>query len=626
MATVAALDKVANAIGEKYGIQVVFKGSQAATDGKQIVLPALPEGEIDDETAVKTKGLCDHEIGHLKFSEFGNIFKRIGRMKNAKQVKSVTNCLEDIRIERAMSNEYIGAKENMEAAMATYFKGAVDNPWMKLAVAGRNVLCGYELPGDYVDECKREFGADIFDRLGACKSSSDCLKLALELLALDDHGMPKQPSDLPAKEGEKKEGGENGEGKGQGKAKSKDKEKDGEKDKGKDKGEEENGSDGEGEGSKGEGENKDGKAGTSAEQSGSEEGQGHDASEANMHNGSHPDCDSSSGTRNSKALLDAAQYAECPYEEIKKDLENKHNMALGLKHMVMDKSEDQIVTVPPAYSMEHFNSLRSSITGLTAAGAKMSTMFLAKTESKWVQDREQGKINARALAKVPCGYKNVYKEKLVSRDRDTAICLLNDNSGSMMGSKVQAAMKATILFLETLNKAKIKTEVLGYTTGDHMGYSKGDYDTAYQKMNFGRVEALRTFVYKTYDEPYNGIVKRRIGNYGMVNMNNNVDPDSLEVAYERIIRRKEARKIIFVLTDGAVNSAGNNGLARARLRELVKQYKKQGKVEIVAVAIGTADDAKRYYDNVISVDCCGSNLAQKILGGLKEIMFGKGCH
>ena len=56
-------------LGRNSDIKVTFEGDQAMTDGKRVVLPALPSGaEIDDELVGVIRGYIDHEaIGHFGF-------------------------------------------------------------------------------------------------------------------------------------------------------------------------------------------------------------------------------------------------------------------------------------------------------------------------------------------------------------------------------------------------------------------------------------------------------------------------------------------------------------------------------------------------------------------------------
>ena len=95
-----ALPIVGAALGRKLGVRVEVSGKQAFTDGERIVLPAFdPENK---DQAVKAWGFLSHEAAHVRYTDFnlddsGSPFRQ-----------RLTNLLEDIRIERALSREYPG--------------------------------------------------------------------------------------------------------------------------------------------------------------------------------------------------------------------------------------------------------------------------------------------------------------------------------------------------------------------------------------------------------------------------------------------------------------------------------------------------------------------------------------
>ena len=172
------LEKVSRAISRNYNIRVVFKGNQACTDNKMLVLPMLPEN-LDEEAETLVRGYCDHEIGHLKHSSF-EILKEI-----APREKPLCNLIEDIRIERELGKEYPGARVNMEVTMTHLTKDMnTEHPLNALWVEGRREICGYgfkHIPS-MAERAKELFGADIFDKIKALTSSEDALGLTRELL------------------------------------------------------------------------------------------------------------------------------------------------------------------------------------------------------------------------------------------------------------------------------------------------------------------------------------------------------------------------------------------------------------------------------------------------------------
>ncbi len=101
-----ALPIVAKALSESYGISLEIRGHEAMTDGRRIILPVLPE---DDRRAlVLARGYLDHETGHVKHTDF-----TVPRGTGLEG--SLTNILEDIRVEQAMSRRYPGCRENLAA-------------------------------------------------------------------------------------------------------------------------------------------------------------------------------------------------------------------------------------------------------------------------------------------------------------------------------------------------------------------------------------------------------------------------------------------------------------------------------------------------------------------------------
>jgi len=86
-----ALPAITSFISEKSGIEIVRSG-EAATDGKVIYLPKLPELELKESDVVQTVAYIYHECGHIKHSDFS-------LSGDTPLKKAITGILEDIRIE-----------------------------------------------------------------------------------------------------------------------------------------------------------------------------------------------------------------------------------------------------------------------------------------------------------------------------------------------------------------------------------------------------------------------------------------------------------------------------------------------------------------------------------------------
>ncbi|WP_045216950.1 VWA domain-containing protein [Desulfonatronovibrio magnus] len=93
---------LATTLARKNKVDVKFDNSStAATDGKTIILPLTSK-----ENSWIVRGYLDHEIGHVRLTDFGTIPKKTALHK------SLWNILEDIRIEQRMSELYPGMATN----------------------------------------------------------------------------------------------------------------------------------------------------------------------------------------------------------------------------------------------------------------------------------------------------------------------------------------------------------------------------------------------------------------------------------------------------------------------------------------------------------------------------------
>ena len=96
-----ALPIVGSALGRKMGVRVEVAGHRACTDGESIWLPAFDPQRPEQEKLAW--GYLSHEAAHVRYTNFfldyeGSALRR-----------RLTNLLEDIRIEKAISREYPGA-------------------------------------------------------------------------------------------------------------------------------------------------------------------------------------------------------------------------------------------------------------------------------------------------------------------------------------------------------------------------------------------------------------------------------------------------------------------------------------------------------------------------------------
>jgi len=196
----------------------------------------------------------------------------------------------------------------------------------------------------------------------------------------------------------------------------------------------------------------------------------------------------------------------------------------------------------------------------------------------------------------------------VERDvefKDTIVTLLIDNSGSMRGRPISIAAISADILARTLERCGVKTEILGFTTRAWKGEQSREAWLADGKPpNPGRLNDLRHIIYKQADEPW----RRARRNLGLMMreglLKENIDGEALMWAHSRLLYRREERRILMVISDGApvddstlsVNSAG---YLEAHLRSVIDWIEKFSPVQLVAIGIG--HDVTRYYRRAVTI-------------------------
>jgi cobalamin biosynthesis protein CobT len=644
------LEKVAKALSRNYGIKIKFQGNQAYTDYKTITLPMLPL-DLNENDIVKVRGYCDHEISHLLNTDPEVTKLACGA---GEEVKRVRGLLEDFRCERDIANIYIGTKINMERTARVLDKegrktlnGSDPHIMTKLWIEGRRRVCGYKLDGpSYENDIKAAFGKDIFDRMKAMGSGKENCMDALELAKqMVETFKQKQEQEQQKQEREQQEQGDNDNKEHGHSNDGQENEENMEQDSAADPansdsdGDMDSGDDGGGDDS---GEND-----TNADLDGDDKNDDEsDSGKADEHESD--ETDSSDESQSGQSGLDENalggddnndQESDQPWKMTHEDLESNlgdwddsmNELQAEIERIAEESLSnetptpytteyDKIKILKGAYNANEYHQHKKRLGSLNMLKAKLVKLFLTSQKSRWVFDKEEGKINTRRLVGVKAGNRNIFKEKHVRQAQDTAITLLCDFSGSMGSNGVYDVMTATVLFLETLKTAKIQTEVLGFTTGGKIpGMPFNPYSA--EAMKWTRCESIVTYVVKEFSEPLNIKVKQRISgahDRDKARRKNNCDADSLLVAAERLRKQPQRRKIMFVLSDGNPAGSGNNVLKEMQLKQVVKDLEKSG-IEVIGIGMGT--DTSEFYPKHILIEST-SGIASTIYGELKKLLTG----
>jgi cobaltochelatase CobT len=285
------------------------------------------------------------------------------------------------------------------------------------------------------------------------------------------------------------------------------------------------------------------------------------------------------------------------------------------KYKFYTKKFDEIINAEELESEEELLRLRQSLDQqllglknfISKLANKLQRKLLAKQNRSWDFDLEEGALDTSKLTRIitdPLNSLSFKKEKDV-KFKDTLVTVLIDNSGSMRGKPISVAAICADILSRTLERCSVKVEILGFTTKHWKGGQSRQEWLDNQKPLFpGRLNDLRHIVYKSADTPW----RQSKNNMGLMMkeglLKENIDGEALKWAYNKVLIRKEERKILMVISDGApvddsTLSANTSDYLENNLKQTVKWIEKNSSVELLAIGIG--HDVTRYYNKAIKI-------------------------
>jgi cobaltochelatase CobT len=285
------------------------------------------------------------------------------------------------------------------------------------------------------------------------------------------------------------------------------------------------------------------------------------------------------------------------------------------KYKFYTQEFDEIVPAEELESDEELLRLRKNLDQqllslknfISKLANKLQRKLLAKQNRSWEFDLEEGSLDTSKLTRIimdPLNSLSFKREKDI-KFKDTLVTILIDNSGSMRGKPISVAAICADILARTLERCSVKVEILGFTTKHWKGgQSREKWMNNQKPILPGRLNDLRHIIYKSADTPW----RQSKNNMGLLLkeglLKENIDGEALRWAYNKILKRKEERKILMVISDGApvddsTLSANPSDFLENNLKQVVKFIEKNSYVELLAIGIG--HDVTRYYDKAIKI-------------------------
>lgn len=539
---------------QQVGLKFTMGGNKAWSAGGHINLPALPYSDHDAERLAY--GMIMHEGGHEAHTDY----QAWDAIKHDPAMANMVNRLEDIRIEKKQMERFPGAKARLQEmakglVARDYFRGPKDADsastllGMAILYELRSKVLGQEAVTEWGEQAKERLVQAIPLHLAKhlmiiaqqvvfCQNTQQVVDLAASILAL----MKKEKEDLEqqAQQQAASQQAQNGQGQGQqnqGQQEESNQENQGQQ----------------GQGGQGGGSNQSQQGDPSQQQPG-EPTQGQSGDTENLGeqikalsqilSGEEDAAPGDVGKMISEALttISAEDGASIVLPQTRKS-----NLEIGETEQILARIRNAS------------RALQTRVYRSFEATAKKKRAF-----------REDGRrIDPSRLWRPKTGDYRVFVEKQEAPRVNTAVQLLVDCSGSMINQeRMQPAIDAALAMATALHK--LNGVKVGTATFPAVGAITGG-------------EGEMVSVIHTFDQRPEQAAKRYAA---IFSKGYTPTAEALLWAGNELIKRKEPRKIIFVLTDGIPESATIPSGVYAGVTVQVRQSLEMEGIEIIGIGIG----------------------------------------
>lgn len=231
-------------------------------------------------------------------------------------------------------------------------------------------------------------------------------------------------------------------------------------------------------------------------------------------------------------------------------------------------------------------------------------IFTRRRASNWETGFKSGKkidIKRRIQEKakgITAVESRAWEKRERPQEKDYAITLLVDLSGSMRGEKIQETFKAVVALAEVLSRLSINLEILGF------------HDEMREYQKFGRNLS------KESREEMGTILKEVDTSHAQYND----DGWALEEASKRLERERAVEKFLIVLSDGIPEPSSKHGGSKYELGKIVKKVREETDQKLIGLGIGSGTEhVESYYpSSLIGVKV--KEMSEKLADLIKEVV------
>lgn len=233
-------------------------------------------------------------------------------------------------------------------------------------------------------------------------------------------------------------------------------------------------------------------------------------------------------------------------------------------------------------------------------------IFVARRMHAWKGGYKSGKridIKRRIQEKakeISAMESRAWEKRELPSEKDYAISLLVDLSGSMQGEKIEETFRAVVVLAEVLNRLSIQTEILGFN------------DRIYEYQKFGED------ISRQIRENMGGMLQEVDDTSGTGKAQWNDDGWALSQASESLAKQKAKEKFLVVLSDGTPVESPMHPRSEHELNKVISEILRETDQKLIGLGIGPGTEhVDKYYPNSLA-DVNLEEMAEKLADLIRE--------
>ncbi len=239
---------------------------------------------------------------------------------------------------------------------------------------------------------------------------------------------------------------------------------------------------------------------------------------------------------------------------------------------------------------------------------ELREIFTERRAHRWETGFKSGKridIKRRIQEKakgVSAAESRAWERRELPQEKDYAIMLLVDLSGSMGGQKIQETFKATVVLSEVLNRLSIKTSVVGFNSHLHSFQGFGEKLSQEIRTNMG---AMLTEVMSE---------RARYNDDGW----------AIKTVSQQLQKERASEKILIVLSDGQPMPSYRHAGDDHDLERVVEEVLRETNQKVVGLGIGPGTGHVRHYYPQSIADVDVKEMAATLASVIKDAIAKQG--